>query len=120
MCDEQMFSRALQHHPLSYHGETQGYITKEDVTAFLLHNKAGGAVAFNMDCDVMKRYFGQDARGKLRVEAFSLFFISLQSEIVQQAFKRFTMDEGGRISAEDLVSLLSNYRGWRIPQVRRR
>ncbi|KAG5190897.1 hypothetical protein JKP88DRAFT_297327 [Tribonema minus] len=94
----------------------KGYITRDDVTAFLLHNRRSEAVGFDAQCDVMRRYFGEDGSGKLRVEAFSLFFLALQSEVAQQAFRRFNADGGGRISPEDLVALLSNFRGWRIPQ----
>eukprot|EP00953_Heterococcus_sp_UTEX-ZZ885_P028786 15344-Heterococcus_DN1.PRE.1 len=92
----------------------KGYITRDDVSAFLLHNRRSQAVQFDMNCDVVKRYFGRNGDRRLRVDAFSVFFLSLQSEVAQQAFKRFDPDDTGFINREDLVSLLTNFRGWRI------
>jgi solute carrier family 25 (mitochondrial aspartate/glutamate transporter), member 12/13 len=92
----------------------KGYLTRDDVSAFLLHNRRSQAVQFDMNCDVVQRYFGRNGDRRLRVDAFSLFFLSLQSEVAQQAFKRFDPDDTGFINREDLVSLLTNFRGWRI------
>ena len=41
---------------------------------------------FDMDCDVIKRYFGDSRQGKLRIDAFTSFFVDLHQEMGRQAF----------------------------------
>jgi hypothetical protein len=36
---------------------------------------------FDFNCDLIKRFFGADGKGRLRIDEFSLFFSKLQLEI---------------------------------------
>ena len=41
---------------------------------------------FDMNCDVIKRYFGDARHGKLRIDAFTSFFVDIHREMGRQAF----------------------------------
>jgi solute carrier family 25 aspartate/glutamate transporter 12/13 len=72
-------------------------------------------VAFNYDCDIIKRFFGPDGKRRLRYPDFTQFFIELQDEIVLQAFQHFDKKGNGFVSYDDFMKLVRNFGGWRIP-----
>ena len=41
---------------------------------------------FDMNCDLIKRFFGAKGLRRMRIDEFSSFFLALQEEIGKQAF----------------------------------
>ena len=72
----------------------QGFLTLDDVTAFLDKHVVTPDHKFDYNCDLFKRFFGTTARKRVRVQEFSQFFNMLQNEIAVQAF--FNFDPQGR------------------------
>ena len=72
----------------------RGYLEIQDINDLLAKTNllpaegdgAGDAVKFDMDCDVIRRYFGDQLKGKLRIDAFTSFFCQLHQEMGRQAF----------------------------------
>ena len=50
------------------------------------NSEGAKVVKFDMDCDVIRRYFGDNLKGKLRIDAFTSFFCQLHQEMGRQAF----------------------------------
>ena len=87
----------------------RGYLDKSDVKLLLNTPTALGQQAykwqknseqghsrtadFDMDCDLMKRFFGNDGSGKLRIDAFSTFFCLLSTGSWQGVFLTVMMSD---------------------------
>ncbi len=124
----------------------RGYLDKTDVELLLQspsplgqqtykwQKKNGsdpGTKDFDMGCDLMRRFFGADGSGKLRIDAFSTFFCCLSVELGRQGFLRKLRqnqrDSDGQqsgdhtdptfhsVSAPEFLELMGRYCGTNMP-----
>lgn len=89
-----------------------GFLTLGDVKEFLT---AHVGAHFNYDCDLIRRFFGQDGKKRVRVDDFSLFFNKLQNEMAQQAFFQMDPTGTGWVSLQDFFKLVSNFGRRQLP-----
>ncbi len=114
--------------------DKKGYLTIDDVKRLLdnarWEKSFGKSAKFDMNCDLMKRFFGTDSKTRLRIDAFTSFFCALQMELGRQAFfkmleankrRREESGEDGTpflhdcISGQEMLQLLYTYCG-NMPQ----
>jgi solute carrier family 25 (mitochondrial aspartate/glutamate transporter), member 12/13 len=106
----------------------RGYLDINDISALLeVRNKLGtksdtsnsssspSRAPFDMDCDTIIRFFGNNHKGKLRIEAFSTFFCQLHLEIGRQAFQRKLKLSQHRVNSKDFFDLVIRYCGSNLP-----
>ena len=68
----------------------RGYLEISDVesllekTNLLPEDDSDGPLKFDMNCDVIRRYFGDQLKSKLRIDAFTSFFCQLHQEMGRQ------------------------------------
>jgi len=93
--------------------DKKGYVTLKDlknyIDNFWLSKESQAVFQFNMDCDLVKRFFGRDGRRRLRVEQLSVFLSMLKKEVAQQAFETFDPQRTGYIDAKSLLKLVRIY-----------
>lgn len=102
--------------------DKRGYITLSDIKALMKEvnlllptSSANANAAFNFDCDVIRRFFGNDGGGRLRADQFSSFFCELQRETGRQSFmallKLRKRENFGSVTGADLADILLAHGG---------
>ena len=112
--------------------DKKGYLTIEDIKRLLENtrwdNSLGKDTKFDMNCDLIQRFFGGEGKARLRIDAFTSFFCALQMELGQQAFfKKINLNKRKRaesdssedgtgflhdcISGKEMLQLLLTYCG---------
>lgn len=80
--------------------------------------EADPSLVFDMNCDLIKGFFGQHGTARMRIDVFSAFFTRLQEEFGQQTFRALIETESGhrkRVDAQTFADLLQKYAGWDVP-----
>jgi solute carrier family 25 (mitochondrial aspartate/glutamate transporter), member 12/13 len=92
-----------------------GTITLDNLATFL---DTQDRRFFNMDCDFVKRHFGQDGSRSIRPNNVSQFLADFQQEMGRQAFLYEVEIHGtpeGYLNPSDFVQVLKTACGWRLP-----
>ena len=92
--------------------QRRGYIKKEDFVEYM-KSRMHGDWNFDVNCDFITRFFGEDGDYILRPHDFSQFLVEFQREQGRQACSRLASK--GYVTAPKFVELLKDACGWRLP-----
>jgi hypothetical protein len=97
--------------------ERTGHVNLTDFKRYISsrENSLSGISHFDLDCDIVKRFFGKRGDKQLAIREFSEFLKELQREMGRQKFVKIAEDSD-QVASEPFVELLSTACGWRLPQ----
>jgi solute carrier family 25 (mitochondrial aspartate/glutamate transporter), member 12/13 len=91
-----------------------GFISKTDFDAAMASLAKAKNFNFDVNCNLVKRFFGPNGDKSLRFHDFSQFFNSLQTEITKQQFQK-KETAFGFVPGEEFVDLMTSSGRWHIP-----